>query len=73
MTVALSTLLSRDFTGGPVVKIPHFHHRRCVFDPWLGIEDPCMPHQGPKFFLKNPSKTTTPLLSRTFWCFRLVD
>ena len=50
MAAALSTLLSRDFTGGPVVKIPHFRHRRCGFDPWLGNEDPCMPHQGPQFF-----------------------
>lgn len=25
------------FSGGPVVKMPHFHCRGCGFAPWLGI------------------------------------
>ena len=72
MTAVFSTLLSRDFPRGPVVKIPHFHHRRCGFDPWLGNEDPACLTMAPIKKKKNPSKITTPLLSRTFWCFRLV-
>ena len=26
----------RDFPGGPVVKIPGFHCRKCGFNPWWG-------------------------------------
>ena len=29
-------ITTRDFPGGPVVKIPHFHCRGCGSDPWLG-------------------------------------
>ena len=30
----------RDFLGGPVVKIPHFHCRRHGFYPWLKYKNP---------------------------------
>lgn len=31
--------ISRDFPGGPVVRIPHFQCRGCWFDPWSGNLD----------------------------------
>ena len=34
--VVESKISGEDFPGGPVVKTPSFHCRRCGFHPWLG-------------------------------------
>ena len=39
--LVMSRVVTRDFPGGPAVKIPCFQCRGCRFDPWLrGIKIP---------------------------------
>ena len=40
--------MMRDFSHGPVVKIPHFQPRGCRFNPWLENWDPTCHEVQPK-------------------------
>ena len=57
---------SGELSGGPVVRIPHFHCRAHGFNPWLGNQDPaCLITRSKKKKKEIEIKFKIQLLSHT--------